>query len=48
MHDGRAITIEQAIRDHVGNGSEANLTIERFDALSAEERELLLTFVRTL
>ena len=48
LHDGRAQTIEQAIAAHASNGSEANGSIQLFDALSEMDRKLLLAFVQTL
>jgi CxxC motif-containing protein (DUF1111 family) len=48
LHDGSAKTIEQAIEMHRGNASQANVAIDRFDALSQSEREVLLDFVEGL
>ncbi len=48
MHDGRAKTVEEAILDHRGAGSEANDSVARFEALSAAAREHLLRFVEGL
>lgn len=48
LHDGRARSIEEAVRLHGGDGSEAAESARRFDALSAGERAALLDFVRRL
>jgi CxxC motif-containing protein (DUF1111 family) len=48
LHDGRARTIEEAVAAHRGEGSEANESIERFEALSEADRGALLEFVRAL
>jgi CxxC motif-containing protein (DUF1111 family) len=48
LHDGRAKTLEQAIALHRGVGSEANDSVDRFDALSASDRQALLDFVASL
>jgi CxxC motif-containing protein (DUF1111 family) len=48
MHDGIASDVEEAIHAHAGNGSEANGSVAAFDALSAADRALLLTFVESL
>jgi CxxC motif-containing protein (DUF1111 family) len=45
LHDGRADSIETAIRLH---GGEATTARDRFGALSAEERRVLLTFLGSL
>ncbi len=45
LHDGRAPTIEDAIRMHGGEGSTVR---SRFEALSAVERQALLDFLRSL
>lgn len=44
MHDGRAYSIEEAIARHE---SEAQSSRENYEGLSAQEREVLLTFLRT-
>lgn len=44
MHDGRATTISQAIELH---GGEAATARNAFLALSADDREALLAFVRS-
>ncbi|MGK3983165.1 di-heme oxidoredictase family protein [Sorangium sp. So ce136] len=48
LHDGRARTIEQAILLHDGEGSEAAASVAAFRALSREDREALIGFVRSL
>jgi CxxC motif-containing protein (DUF1111 family) len=45
LHDGRAATIEEAVRLH---GGEAGLTRDRFNALSDADREALLDFLKKL
>jgi len=45
MHDGRSQTLESAIESH---GGEAARSRDRFRRLSAEDREALLRFLRTL
>jgi CxxC motif-containing protein (DUF1111 family) len=45
LHDGRARTIEVAIRAH---GGEADDAVRRFGGLPLEERAILLTFLGTL
>ena len=48
LHDGRARTLEEAIRMHRGDGSDANGSIDAFDALPASERAALLDHVGRL
>ena len=45
MHDGRALSLTEAILDH---GGEAQASRDAFDALAPQERIELLTFLRTL
>ena len=45
LHDGRANTIDQAVRGHAG---EAQSSRDRYVALSAAERQQLLDFLNTL
>ena len=45
LHDGRANTIDQAVRGHAG---EAQSSRDRYGALSAVERQQLLDFLNTL
>jgi CxxC motif-containing protein (DUF1111 family) len=42
LHDGRAKTLDDAIRMHAGEGSEANFAVDNYKALSEGERQLLL------
>ncbi|MBX5482263.1 MAG: hypothetical protein IRZ16_10570 [Myxococcaceae bacterium] len=48
MHDSRAQTIDEAIRAHQSEGSEANASVDRYLSLSAEERQRLTDFVGSL
>jgi CxxC motif-containing protein (DUF1111 family) len=52
LHDGRATSANggllTAIQDHAGSGSEANGVIELFLALSAQQQQDLLNFLRSL
>jgi CxxC motif-containing protein (DUF1111 family) len=45
MHDGSAQSVESALRGH---GGEASAARNRFAALSPEDREALLRFLRSL
>jgi CxxC motif-containing protein (DUF1111 family) len=45
LHDGRATTLDQAIRDHAG---EAAGSVKAYLELSAADREALMEFLRTL
>jgi CxxC motif-containing protein (DUF1111 family) len=45
LHDGRARSLEEAIRWHGGEGQAAN---DRFGALSTSERNALIAFLRSL
>src|SRR5262249_24112892 len=45
MHDGRATTLEAAIRAH---GGEAEQAVREYQNASAAEREALLAFLHTL
>jgi CxxC motif-containing protein (DUF1111 family) len=45
LHDGRATTLEQAIALH---GGEAEESTKKFNALSLQERQKLLAFLKTL
>jgi CxxC motif-containing protein (DUF1111 family) len=45
LHDGRADTLEQAIRLH---GGEAEASRKRYEALTADERALIETFLHSL
>jgi CxxC motif-containing protein (DUF1111 family) len=48
MHDGRARTVRDAIENHAGEGSEANVSVSLFAALSESERDALIAFVEAL
>ncbi|MFO0650828.1 MAG: di-heme oxidoredictase family protein [Polyangiales bacterium] len=48
LHDGRARTLEGAVRLHRSEGSEASASVDAFDALSATDRSALLDYVRAL
>jgi CxxC motif-containing protein (DUF1111 family) len=48
LHDGRAESIEHAILLHRGPGSEANESVDHFEALSDADRTRLLDFVESL
>jgi CxxC motif-containing protein (DUF1111 family) len=48
LHDGRAATIEEAILDHDGNGSQAAVSVSTYKALSDEAKQNLLDFVNSL
>ncbi len=48
LHDGRARTVEGAIRLHRGAGSEATPSVDAFEALSAADQTTLVDYVRRL
>ncbi len=48
LHDGRAKTLDDAIRAHRGGGSEANDATDRYEALPEADRQLLLEHVAKL
>lgn len=48
LHDSRAHSVEEAILQHAGTGSEANGSIDLFKALSPTDRASLLAFVEAL
>jgi CxxC motif-containing protein (DUF1111 family) len=48
LHDGRTRDLVQAIEAHRSRGSEANMVIERFNRLSAEEQQDIIDFLRSL
>ncbi len=45
LHDGRALSIEQAILQHGGEGQSSR---DKFDALSEREKQKLINFLETL
>ncbi|MCB9596775.1 MAG: hypothetical protein H6719_28895 [Sandaracinaceae bacterium] len=48
LHDGRAPTVEDAIRMHGGEGSEAAASVGRFAEAPPEQRQLVLQFINGL
>lgn len=48
LHDGRATTIDGAVRSHASAGSAASAWIGKYAALSADDRAELLDFVESL
>lgn len=48
LHDGRARSLDEAVRMHRGDGSEANDSVDRYAALPDPERRALLAFLQTL
>jgi len=40
--------VEQAVLAHAGPGSQANDSVQRFQALSSDDRKALLDFVQSL
>ncbi len=48
MHDGRALTLTEAILMHKGTNSEANGSVEKFENLSDDDKLALRTFLSSL
>lgn len=48
LHDGRTKDILEAIEAHRSRGSEASKVIERFNSLTAQEQQAVLSFLRSL
>ena len=48
LHDGRTSDLLQAILDHSGPGSDANIVIQIFQALLASQKQDILNFLRSL
>ena len=48
LHDGRETNLVNAIADHKSTGSEANTVIKNFDALSTQNQQDILDFLRSL
>jgi CxxC motif-containing protein (DUF1111 family) len=48
LHDGRTSNLVEAIHDHKSPGSEASKIVERFNALSIEEQQDIINFLRSL
>jgi CxxC motif-containing protein (DUF1111 family) len=48
LHDGRTRDLLDAIAEHSSSGSEANAVIRKFNRLSADQKQHLLEFLRSL
>ncbi len=48
LHDGRARSLDEAIRMHKGDGSEANAEVANYEALSEDEKLQILVFLSSL
>lgn len=48
LHDGRTQDLAAAITAHAGRGSEANAVVNNYNALSAQAKQDLLNFLRSL
>ncbi|MBL8933686.1 MAG: hypothetical protein JNM69_03985 [Archangium sp.] len=48
LHDGRATSLDEAVRLHGGPGSEARASVLHYEQLSDVERTTLLTFLESL
>jgi CxxC motif-containing protein (DUF1111 family) len=48
LHDGRTNDLLQAIEQHSSPGSEANTVISHFNMLSAQDKQALLNYLRSL
>jgi CxxC motif-containing protein (DUF1111 family) len=48
LHDGRTSNLIQAIQDHRSSGSEANQSVANFSALTTQDQQALIDFVRLL
>jgi CxxC motif-containing protein (DUF1111 family) len=48
LHDGRTSDLGTAIAAHASSGSEANTVVSRYKALSAQQQQDLLNFLRSL
>jgi CxxC motif-containing protein (DUF1111 family) len=48
LHDGRTGNLIRAIRVHASEGSEANQVVENFLALSSQDQQDLISFLRSL
>ncbi len=48
LHDGRTTNLIQAIRSHASQGSEANHVVQNFLALSVQDQQDLINFLRSL
>jgi CxxC motif-containing protein (DUF1111 family) len=48
MHDGRTTSLVEAIKAHGSAGSEGYQTTAKFEALTVDEKQDLLNFLRSL
>ena len=48
LHDGRTKDLNEAIAQHASRGSEANQVIQNFNLLSADDKQSLVNFLRSL
>jgi CxxC motif-containing protein (DUF1111 family) len=48
LHDGRTNDLIEAIEAHSSSGSEANSVVANFNSLSNQDKQGLLTFLRSL
>ncbi len=48
LHDGRTSNLVQVIQYHASPGSEANLIVQNFAALSPRDQQDLINFLRSL
>jgi CxxC motif-containing protein (DUF1111 family) len=48
LHDGRTSDLMVAIQAHSSTGSEANIVIQRFNALHPTQQQNILDFLRSL
>ena len=48
LHDGRTKDLGEAIAQHSSRGSEANQVIQNYNALSVDDRQAVLNFLRSL
>lgn len=48
LHDGRALTLKEAILIHGGSGSDAESVVNNFKDLSADDQHAVIEFLKTL
>jgi CxxC motif-containing protein (DUF1111 family) len=48
LHDGRTKDLGEAIAQHASRGSEANQVVQNYNALSVNDRQAVLNFLRSL
>jgi len=48
LHDGRTSDLVEAIQQHASRGSEANEVIQNYNLLSADDKQSLLNYLRSL